>query len=196
VVITMPILEGLDGVQKMSKSLDNYIGIAEPADEMFGKLMSISDKLMWRYIELLSFKSRAEIQKLRDSVTEGANPKDIKVVFAQEIVTRFHDQAAATHAHEQFIARFKQGALPEHIPEITVFALGDRMVIGNVLKEAGLSSSTSEAMRLIQQGAVRIDGERVHDKALMMPIGSEHVYQVGKLNFKRIKIQKKQATES
>jgi len=196
VVMTMPILEGLDGVQKMSKSLDNYIGIAEPADEMFGKLMSISDKLMWRYIELLSFKTSSEIQELRNSVTEGANPKDIKVAFAQEIVARFHDQAAATHAHEQFVARFKQGALPEHIPDITVFALGDRMVIGNVLKEAGLSSSTSEAMRLIQQGAVRIDGERVHDKALLMSIGSEHVYQVGKLNFKRIKIQKKQATES
>jgi len=196
VVMTMPILEGLDGVQKMSKSLDNYIGIAEPADEMFGKLMSISDKLMWRYIELLSFKNSAEIQELRNSVTEGANPKDIKVAFAQEIVARFHDQAAATHAHEQFVARFKQGALPEHIPEVTVFALGDRMVIGNVLKEAGLSTSTSEAMRLIQQGAVRIDGERIHDKALLMPIGSEHVYQVGKLNFKRIKIQKKQVTES
>ena len=196
VVMTMPILEGLDGVQKMSKSLDNYIGIAEPADEMFGKLMSISDKLMWRYIELLSFKNSAEIQELRNSVTEGANPKDIKVAFAQEIVARFHDQAAATHAHAQFIARFKQGALPEHIPEVTVFTLGDRMVIGNVLKEAGLSNSTSEAMRLIQQGAVRIDGERVHDKALLMSIGSEHVYQVGKLNFKRIKIQKKQATES
>lgn len=193
VVMTMPILEGLDGVQKMSKSLNNYIGITESADEMFGKLMSISDKLMWRYINLLSFKTHQEIQALRDSVESGANPKDIKVAFAQEIVERFHSREVAIHAHEQFVARFKQGALPESIPAITVYALGERMLIGNVLKEAGLSGSTSEAMRLIQQGAVRIDGERIYDKALLLAIGSEHVYQVGKLNFKRIKIAKAQA---
>jgi tyrosyl-tRNA synthetase len=191
VVMTMPILEGLDGVQKMSKSLHNYIGIAEPAEEMFGKLMSISDKLMWRYIDLLSFKTHAEIRQLKDDVAAGSNPKDIKVAFAQEIVERFHDRDTAIHAHEQFIARFKQGGLPENIPEITVTTMAERMVIGNILKEAGLSSSTSEAMRMIQQGAVKIDGERVGDKALLMPVDSEHVYQVGKLNFRRIKIQRK-----
>lgn len=192
VVMTMPILEGLDGVQKMSKSLNNYIGIAEPADEMFGKLMSISDKLMWRYIDLLSFKTHQEINALKESVAAGANPKDIKVEFAKEIVERFHSSEIAARAHEQFVARFKQGALPENIPEMTVYALGERMLIGNVLKAAELCNSTSEAMRLIQQGAVRIDGERVSDKALLLAIGSEHVYQVGKLNFKRIKVAKEQ----
>lgn len=193
VVMTMPILEGLDGVQKMSKSLNNYIGIAEPADEMFGKLMSISDKLMWRYIDLLSFKTHQEINALKESVAAGANPKDIKVEFAKEIVERFHSSETAIRAHEQFVARFKQGALPENIPEMTVYALGERILIGNILKAAELCNSTSEAMRLIQQGAVRIDGERVSDKALLLAIGSEHVYQVGKLNFKRIKVAKAQA---
>jgi tyrosyl-tRNA synthetase len=196
VVITMPILEGLDGVQKMSKSLHNYIGIAEPADEMFGKLMSISDKLMWRYIELLSFKTHSEITDLKQSVQAGTNPKDIKVTFAQEIVERFHDRQAALHAHERFIAQFKQGGLPENMPEVTVTTLADRMVIGNILKEAGLTSSTSEAMRLIQQGAVKIDGERINDRALLIPVDSEHVYQVGKLNFRRIRIEKQPPTES
>lgn len=188
VVITMPILEGLDGVQKMSKSLGNYIGIAEPPDQMFGKLMSISDDLMWRYFELLSDVSQEEISGWRSSVAEGVNPRDIKFRLGEEMVCRFHGKAAATRALENFIARFQQGTMPEVIPEVSVIARGEGLPIANLLKEAGLVKSTSDALRLIDQGGVRIDGERVEDKALSLQIGSDHVFQVGKRRFMRVSV--------
>lgn len=188
VVITMPILEGLDGVQKMSKSLNNYIGIAEPADEMFGKLMSISDDLMWRYIDLLSFRTAQGIQEWKQSVKDGKNPRDVKIEFAKEIISRFHDDAAANSAHENFIARFQKGQIPDDMPECTLEAEEGGLGIANILKAAGLTSSTSEAMRMIKQGAVKIDGEKVSDKGLSLG-ASEHVYQVGKRKFAKIRIQ-------
>ncbi len=186
VVLTMPILEGLDGVQKMSKSLSNYIGITDKPDDMFGKIMSISDTLMWRYIDLLSFKTPKQIQDWQQSVKEGVNPRDIKVAFAQEIIQRFHSRKAAEHAYEEFVARFQQGKMPEDMPEVTL-NMGE-MAIANVLKQAGLTPSTSEAMRMIKQGAVKIDGERINNRTLKMPANSNHVYQVGKRRFARIKI--------
>ena len=185
VVITLPILEGLDGAQKMSKSLGNYIGIAEPPDEMFGKIMSISDELMWRYYELVSFRPLVEIDRLRRSVAEGANPRDVKFMLAEEIITRFHDSASATRARDGFIARFRQGALPENMPEVSL-AAGDGLMIGALLREVGLVTSSSEAMRMIRQGAVRIDGERIEDTALLCNAGETHVYQVGKRRFARV----------
>jgi tyrosyl-tRNA synthetase len=188
VVLTMPILEGLDGVQKMSKSLNNYIGIHEPPTEMFGKLMSVSDSLMWRYIELLSFKTPAQIQQWKQSVEEGANPRDIKVEFAQEIVARFHSQAAAVQAYEEFVARFKQGEIPQDLPEVTLTVETSHISIANLLKEAGLTPSTSEALRMLKQGAVKIDGERITDRALQVPTASIHVYQVGKRRFARVRV--------
>jgi tyrosyl-tRNA synthetase len=189
VVLMMPILEGLDGVQKMSKSLNNYIGIDEPANDMFGKLMSISDTLMWRYIDLLSFKTPTEIRNWKQSVDDGANPRDIKVEFAKEIVERFHSRAAAEDAYEQFVARFKQGQMPSDMPEITLTA--KEIPIANLLKEAGLTPSTSDAMRMIKQGAVKIDGERVSDRSLKIPSNSEHVYQVGKRRFAKVLVSDK-----
>jgi len=188
VVLTMPLLEGLDGVQKMSKSLGNFIGIHEPAEEMFGKLMSISDSLMWRYIDLLSFQTPAQIQTMKDSVEQGKNPRDIKVQFAQEIVERFHSRSAAIHAHEQFIARFKQGQMPEDFPEISVTSSDSAMPIANILKEAGLTKSTSEAFRMIKQGAVKIDGEKISDKNLTIQATETHIYQVGKRRFAKVTI--------
>ena len=188
VVITMPILEGLDGVQKMSKSLGNYIGIAEPPDQMFGKLMSISDDLMWRYFELLSDVAQEEIAGWRRSVAEGVNPRDIKFRLGEEMVCRFHGQAAASRALEEFIARFQQGAMPEVIPEVTVMAQRQGLPIANLLKDAGLVKSTSDALRLIDQGGVRIDGERVEDKGLSLQTGSIHVFQVGKRRFVRVSV--------
>lgn len=188
VVITMPILEGLDGVQKMSKSLGNYIGIDEPPDEMFGKLMSISDTLMWRYIDLLSFKTPVEIQQWQQSVAQGANPRDIKVEFAQEIVERFHNRAAAVQAYENFVARFQQGQMPAEMPEVVLTVASTAIPITQLLKEAGLTNSTSEAIRMIQQGAVKIDGERISDRALQIPVTSSQVYQVGKRRFARVKV--------
>jgi len=185
-VITLPILEGLDGVQKMSKSLGNYIGIADPADEMFGKIMSISDDLMWRYFELLSFRPVAEIDDLRNEVADGKNPRDIKFLLAEEIIERFHDRDAAVKARESFIARFQKGAMPEDIPEKTVASTDGQLAIANLLKDAGLVQSTSDAIRLIKQGAVRIDGERIEDTKLRMKTGSTHVYQVGKRRFARV----------
>jgi tyrosyl-tRNA synthetase len=182
VVLTMPILEGLDGVQKMSKSLNNYIGIHEPPNEMFGKLMSVSDDLMWRYIELLSFESIATVEGWKKDVAGGRNPRDIKVRFAQEIVTRFHDRAAAEKALADFEARFKQGVLPDEMPEVTVPGGS----IAQVLKQAGLTASTSEALRMIDQGAVKIDGEKVSDKALALAAGQTLVIQVGKRKFARV----------
>ncbi len=185
IIMTMPLLEGLDGVRKMSKSLNNYIGIDEPANEMFGKLMSVSDDLMWRYIELLSFRSNQAIKAWKDQVATGGNPRDVKVEFAKEIVTRFHDKAAADKAHEDFIARFKQHEIPEDLTTQTLSA-SDGLPIANLLKEAGLTSSTSEAMRMIKQGAVRIDGEKIGDTHLHINSGTEQIYQVGKRKFAKV----------
>ena len=188
VVITMPILEGLDGVQKMSKSLNNYIGIADPADDMFGKLMSISDDLMWRYFELLSFRPMTEINAWRLECENGANPRDYKVKLAQEIIERFHDAAAAEKALENFEARFQRGAIPDEMDELTLSTEGTGYSIANLLKDAGLASSTSEAIRMINQGAVKIEGEKVTDTKLEVPVATENVFQVGKRKFARVKI--------
>lgn len=188
VVITMPILEGLDGVNKMSKSLNNYIGITDAPDDMFGKIMSISDELMWRYYELLSFRPMSDIRQWRQECQLGANPRDYKVLLAQEIIERFHSAAAAQKALENFEARFQRGALPDDIEEKTLQAEGGQYGIANLLKDAGLTDSTSEAIRMIKQGAVKIDGEKVSDPKLEVPVGSEHVYQVGKRKFAKVKI--------
>ena len=188
VILTMPILEGLDGVQKMSKSLDNYIGINEPPGEMFGKIMSISDDLMWRWFELLSFRPLDEIEGLRRQVADGANPRDIKFLLGQEIVARFHDEGAAEAAQAEFVARFQKGAMPEDMPEKTLDAVDGRLGLAHLLKAAGLVGSTSEAFRMVKQGAVRIDGERVEDKGLQIAAGTTHVYQVGKRKFARVTI--------
>jgi tyrosyl-tRNA synthetase len=187
VVITMPILEGTDGVQKMSKSLGNYIGIAEPPDEMFGKLMSISDSLMWRYLELLSLRPATELASWRDEVAAGLNPMEIKFRLADELVGRFHTRHDAQLARDRFVARFRRGDVPEDMPEIAVAAPGG-MPIATLLKAAGLVASTSEALRLVAQGGVRIDGERVEDKALHVAAGSVHVVQVGKRRFARVRL--------
>jgi tyrosyl-tRNA synthetase len=188
VVITMPILEGLDSVQKMSKSLNNYIGIADAADDMFGKLMSISDELMWRYFELLSFRPMAEIKLWMQECEEGANPRNYKVKLAQEIIERFHDQAAARKALENFEARFQRGAMPDKMDELELKIEGDSYSIANLLKDAGLTASTSEAIRMINQGAVKINGEKVSDPKLEIPVNTENVYQVGKRKFAKVKI--------
>ena len=188
VVITLPILEGLDGVQKMSKSLNNYIGIADSSDDMFGKIMSISNELMWRYLELLSFRSMDEVDDWRKEVADGLNPRDVKVRLAEELVERFHDRAAAQKANENFVARFRKGAMPDDIPEKEVASSQGQMPIPNLLKEAGLVKSTSEAQRMIKQGAVRIDGERIEDTGLVCQAGTVHVYQVGKRRFARVAI--------
>ncbi len=188
VALTMPILEGLDGVQKMSKSLNNYIGINDDPNEMFGKLMSISDDLMWRYFELLSFMPMSEVNKLREEVEGGRNPRDAKVILAEEIVERFHDRDAAVKANENFVARFRKGAIPDDMPEVTLSA-GEGLPISNLLKEAGLVTSTSEALRMIKQGAVKIDGERIEDKGLVLNAGSQQVVQVGKRRFARVTLE-------
>jgi tyrosyl-tRNA synthetase len=188
VVITMPILEGLDGVQKMSKSLNNYIGIADPADDMFGKLMSISDELMWRYFELLSFRPMTEINAWRLECENGANPRHYKVKLAQEIIERFHDGAAAEKALDNFEARFQRGAIPDEMDELTLITEGAGYSIANLLKDAGLASSTSEAIRMINQGAVKIAGEKVTDTKLEVAVATENVFQVGKRKFARVKI--------
>ncbi len=188
VVLTMPILEGLDGVQKMSKSLGNYIGIADAPDDMFGKLMSISDQLMWRYFELLSFRPLSDIEKLREEMASGRNPRDIKFELAAEIVARFHSRQAAEQAQRNFIARFQKGAMPDDMPEVALSGDGEGVPIGNVLKEAGLTSSTSESMRMIRQGAVKIDGEKVSDTKLRLEPGFAGVCQVGKRRFAHVSI--------
>ena len=188
VVITLPILEGLDGVQKMSKSLGNYIAIADPPEEMFGKLMSISDDLMWRYFELLSFRPASEVDDWRDAAAAGANPRDIKFRLAEELVGRFHGPRHAQRALDAFVARFQRGALPDNIPEIDAPTGGAGLLIANLLRDAGLASSTSEAIRLIGQGAVRIDGERLEDPRLHCAPGTTHTYQVGKRRFARVKV--------
>jgi len=188
VVITMPILEGLDGVQKMSKSLNNYIGIADAADDMFGKIMSISDELMWRYFELLSFRPMTEINQWEENCENGENPRNYKVKLAQEIIERFHDAGVAVKALENFEARFQRGAMPDEMKELELKIAGDGYSIANILKGAGLTASTSEAIRMINQGAVKIDGEKVSDTRLEISVGAEHVYQVGKRKFARIKL--------
>lgn len=188
VVITTPLLEGLDGIKKMSKSLGNYIGVNEPPDEIFGKIMSVSDDLMWRYYELLSFRPLSEIEEYKIQVQTGKNPRDIKFLLAKEIVSRFYDQTAANLAQDNFIARFQKGALPDEMPEVTLNADKGVLPIANVLKLANLTKSTSEAMRLIKQGAVKIDGERVNDSKLEISTGHSAVYQVGKRKFAKVTI--------
>ena len=188
VVLTMPLLEGLDGVNKMSKSLGNYVGITDEPDDMFGKLMSVSDDLMWRYFELLSFRPLGEIEELRSQVDAGANPRDAKFELAGEIVSRFHNPERADKAKNSFISRFKDGAMPDHIEEVTVQATEGNIGVAHLLRQAQLVSSTSEAFRMIKQGAVRIDGERIADRALEIPAGSTHIYQVGKRRFARVTV--------
>ena len=188
VVLTMPLLEGLDGVNKMSKSLGNYVGITDEPDDMFGKLMSVSDDLMWRYFELLSFRPLGEIEELRSQVNAGANPRDAKFELAGEIVSRFHNPERADKAKNSFISRFKDGAMPDHIEEVTVQATEGNIGVAHLLRQAQLVSSTSEAFRMIKQGAVRIDGERIADRALEIPAGSTHIYQVGKRRFARVTV--------
>ena len=183
VVMTVPLLEGTDGVQKMSKSLGNYIGIDESPDEMFGKLMSISDELMWRYFELLSFRSNEDLAALRQSVADGRNPRDVKFLLCEEIITRFHGAAEARQAQETFIARFREGAMPEDIPEQVLDTGGEGIGIAAALTQCGLTSSNSEAFRMIQQGGVRIDGEKVDDRSLTLPVGFSGILQVGKRKF-------------
>jgi tyrosyl-tRNA synthetase len=188
IIITLPLLEGLDGVNKMSKSLDNYIGITDAPDDMFGKLMSISDELMWRYFDLLSFRSNDEIAKFKADVAAGANPRDIKFALCEEIVERFHDRAAAQAARQTFIDRFRGGAMPEEIPEHALDAGADGIGIAAALTACGLTASNSEAFRLVQQGGVRIDGEKVSDRALVLPVGFDGILQVGKLKFCRLRV--------
>lgn len=187
-ILTMPLLEGLDGVNKMSKSLNNYIGITEPPGEIFGKLMSISDELMWRYIELLSFEPLAQIRNWKEEVVGGRNPRDIKVMFAQEIVARFHDRTAAEKALADFEARFRQGQLPEDIPEFELASGAEPLGLVQVLKQVGLTSSTSEGMRMIGQGGVRLDGDKVADKNLKLSKGKTVIVQVGKRKFARVSV--------
>jgi len=183
VIITLPLLEGLDGVQKMSKSLDNYVGIIEPPGEMFGKLMSISDELMWRYFDLLSFRSNEDIAALRDDVEGGRNPRDVKFLLCEEIIERFHSREDAVAAREAFIARFQQGQMPDDIPEKTLDSAGEGIGIAAALSQCGLTSSNSEAFRMIQQGGVRIDGEKVSDRTLQLEPGFKGILQVGKRKF-------------
>lgn len=187
-ILTMPLLEGLDGVNKMSKSYGNYVGINEPPKEIFGKLMSVSDELMWRYFELLSFRSSEEITRFKQEVSDGRNPRDVKVLLAQEIVQRFHSRQEAENALTDFEARFRQGAIPEDIEEVRIACGTENMPIAQVLKQAGLTGSTSEALRMIEQGGVRLDGEKVSDRALSLKPGTTVVLQVGKRKFARISL--------
>lgn len=188
-ILTMPILEGLDGVQKMSKSLGNYIGISDNPKDIFGKIMSISDELMWRYIDLLSFRKLADIQQWKDEVAAGRNPIEIKKAFAEEIVARFHSDEAAQQARQGFENQFKKGEIPDDINEVTLTIGDDGLAIANILKNAGLTTSTSESLRMLKQGAVKIDGQKVEDRALVISKGVEHVFQVGKRRFAKISTQ-------
>ncbi len=186
--LTMPILEGLDGVQKMSKSLNNYIGIRDEPNDMFGKIMSISDELMWRYFELLSFRPMEEITAWEKECKEGANPRNYKVKLAQEIIARFHSEAAAVKALEDFEAQFKRGAIPDDIAEIELTASSEGYAIALLLKDAGLTVSTSDSNRMVKQGAVKCDGAKITDAKLVVSVGTEHVFQVGKRKFAKVKI--------
>ncbi|BDX05362.1 tyrosine--tRNA ligase [Planctobacterium marinum] len=185
-ILMMPLLEGLDGVQKMSKSLNNYIGITDAPNDMFGKVMSLSDDLMWRYFDLLSFRPLEEIAELKASVETGRNPRDIKIELAKELIARFHDDAAAEAAHQDFITRFQKNAIPDDIPELQLTLPDDGYAIANLLKDAALVGSTSEAMRMIKQGAVKIDGDKVSDNKLNLDEAGTAVYQVGKRKFARV----------
>ena len=185
-IVMVPLLEGLDGVQKMSKSLNNYIGITDTPNEMFGKVMSISDDLMWRYYDLVSFRPLEEIAELKARVESGENPRDIKIMLAKEIIARFHDDAAAEGAHQDFIQRFQKNAIPDDMPELEIALSDEGIAIGNLLKEAKLVGSTSDAMRMIKQGAVKINGDKVEDTRLVITEKGENVYQVGKRKFARI----------
>lgn len=187
-VLMMPLLEGLDGVQKMSKSLNNYIGITDSPTEMFGKVMSISDDLMWRYYELLSFKPIEEIDGYKAQIAQGSNPRDVKIDLAKELIARFHDEEAAQAAHQEFINRFQKGAMPDDMPELTIETGGGEIAIANLLKDAGLVASTSEAMRMIKQGAAKIDGTKVADNKLQIAAGTEGVFQVGKRKFAKVTV--------
>ena len=187
-VLMMPLLEGLDGVQKMSKSLGNYIGITDSPTEMFGKIMSISDDLMWRYYELLSFKAMEVIEGYKTDITNGKNPRDVKIDLAKELIARFHDEDSAQAAHQEFINRFQKGAMPDDIPEVDVSAENGEIAIANLLKEAGLVASTSEALRMIKQGAAKIEGEKIIDRNLMVASGHAAIYQVGKRKFARVTV--------
>ena len=184
-VIMMPLLEGLDGVKKMSKSANNYIGVSEPAGEMFGKIMSISDVLMWRYFELLSFRPLGEIEQFKADIEAGANPRDIKIALAKEIIARFHDEAAAEAAHQEFINRFQKGAIPDDIEEVEL-SVGEGIAIANLLKELGFVKSTSDAMCMIKQGAAKIDGVKIEDTRLQLTAGTSGVFQVGKRKFAKV----------
>lgn len=188
IIITLPLLPGLDGVKKMSKSLDNYIGIDESAESIFGKVMSISDETMWTYYELVSFRSLAELKKLRTDVENGMNPRDVKFLLAEELAARFHDPKAAAEAKANFIAQFQKGQLPDDMPEIEVEVGASGMLIANIIKSAGLAASTSEANRLVQQGGVRIDGEKITDKNLLLKANKDIILQVGKRRFAKVKL--------
>ncbi|HTS52375.1 MAG TPA: tyrosine--tRNA ligase, partial [Burkholderiales bacterium] len=187
-ILTMPLLEGLDGVNKMSKSLGNYIGINEPPDQIFGKIMSVSDELMWRYIELLSFEPMAKVEAKKRAVQQGGNVRDVKFDFAQEIVARFHGPVAAQSAARDFVARFREREIPAEIPEHTITVDGEPLLLTQILKRIGLTASTSEAGRMIDQGGVRLNGEKVSDKGLTMGKGQQFVVQVGKRKFARISL--------
>ncbi len=188
IVMTMPLLEGLDGVNKMSKSLGNYIGITDTPNDMFGKIMSISDDLMWRYFELLSFRPLTEINRFKQDVAQGTNPRDLKFLLAEELIERFHNKAAAVGAREDFIARFQKGAMPDGIPELSVAAGGENLPITILLKNAGLVASTSEAVRMIQQGGVKVDGVKVEDRSLLINKGTTAIFQVGKRKFAKVSV--------
>jgi tyrosyl-tRNA synthetase len=185
-VITLPLLPGLDGIKKMSKSLGNYIGIDESPTDIFGKVMSLSDETMWLYFELISFKSLEEIQRLRDEVSNGMNPRDVKFILGEEIVERFYDRNAAIQAREEFISRFREGQIPENLEEVKIEVGSEGLGITHIIKTAGLTPSTSEAGRMINAGAVRIDGEKISDKNLVLKAGSAIVLQVGKRRFARV----------
>jgi tyrosyl-tRNA synthetase len=189
VVMTMPLLEGTDGVNKMSKSLGNYIGITEDADAMFGKIMSISDELMWRYFELLSFRPLAEIAALKRAIADGRNPRDVKFELARELVARFHDPASAERAQRNFTSRVSEKAVPRDLPVRVIPVDGAGIRLPNLLKEAGLAASTSEANRKIEEGAVRIDGNKVSDRGLTLKAPAEHVFQVGSKRYARLKLE-------
>ncbi|HAT7074217.1 TPA: tyrosine--tRNA ligase [Legionella pneumophila] len=188
VVMMTPLIEGLDGVKKMSKSLDNYIGINETPEQMFGKIMSVSDDLMWRYIDLLSFKTGKEIQQLKQSVLEGKNPRDVKIDFAKEIVARFHDQTQAEFAHNKFIERFQKGNIPEDLEELSLVT-AEPIALAQLLKQIDLTASTSESIRMVKQGAVKVDGDKISDPSLKLPIGKSYIIQVGKRRIAKLSIQ-------
>ncbi|MBE9527182.1 MAG: tyrosine--tRNA ligase [Proteobacteria bacterium] len=188
IVITMPILEGLDGVQKMSKSLNNYIGVADAPDDMFGKIMSISDDLMWRYFELLSFRPMNEIEQFKTDIKNGTNPRDIKFLLAKEIISRFHNEDAADKSQQNFINQFKKGKIPDDIEEFEFQSTDGSLAIAYIIKDSGMTNGTGEAIRMIKQGAVKIDGEKVVDTKLMVASGTTAIYQLGKRKFAKVTI--------